>query len=140
MVVDRLAKLESSILANRQVVRSDEGRELSSLLERHQKGARRNFVTSDVRLTADDARSSGMRPADDPVLPDDPMTLSVMVGASLEERSEEFGAEFESQSNQDYPELELIVVEDDPPDSPPPPSMSPRREGVQQLFTRLRRG
>ena len=139
MVVDRLAKLESSILANRQVVRSDEGRELSSLLERHQKGTRRNFVTSDARLTADNARSSGMRPADDPVLPDDPMTLSVMVGASLDEQSDEIGTEFDSQGVRDYPELELIVVEDDPPDSPPP-SIAPRREGVQQLITRLRRG
>jgi hypothetical protein len=139
VVVDRLASLETNVLANRRLVRSEEGRELSSLLERHQGGVQSNFATSEGRISSRDTRLTGVRPADDPVLPDDPTTLSVMMGASADEPLDDLAIGMGFSGDESYPELDLIVVDDDPPD-PPPPSSGPRREGVQQVFTRLRRG
>ncbi len=138
-VVDRLAKLEANILANRPLVRSTEGRELSSLLERHHKGIERDFMASESRPISGRGQSAGLRPADDPVLPEDSATLSVLSDASLDAASHEDAAAAGGYDDEGYPDLELIVVEDDPSDLPPAPS-PPRREGVQQLFTRLHRG
>ena len=105
------------------------------------------------------------RPADDPVLPEESSTVSILIGAAIDEtfdgdrsiRSTNPRGHFDNiglaeqfqdsdrdpaiHNDEEDPGLDLIVVEDDPPDpnSPSPPS-GPRREGFQQLFTRLRGG
>jgi type II secretory pathway predicted ATPase ExeA len=139
-VDDRLAKLESNVFANRPLVRSAEGRELSAILDRHQKGAEPDSRSAESGAKTVPMRSSDLRPADDPVLPEDPATVSILIGASLDEPSMAIGAGEGVRVDEGRPELDLIVVEDDPPDPDGPPPSGPRREGFQQLFTRLRRG
>jgi hypothetical protein len=163
-VVDHLARLEASVLANRPLVRSAEGRDLSALLKRHE-----NNINSDPNdaggVEDDQPQVCNVRPADDPVLPEESATLSIVIGASIDETSDgdswdrpttsrsrhdstDLAEQFaETDHNpailddEEDPDRDLIVVEDDPPDSTSPsPSNPPRREGFQQLFTRLRRG
>jgi type II secretory pathway predicted ATPase ExeA len=164
-VVDRLARLEANVLANRPLVRSAEGRELSALLKRHETKVG-SSLSDDTRGAEDNPPEvNDVRPADDPVLPEESSTVSILIGAAIDEtfdgdrsiRSTNPRGHFDNiglaeqfqdsdrdpaiHNDEEDPGLDLIVVEDDPPDpnSPSPPS-GPRREGFQQLFTRLRGG
>ena len=147
VVVDRLARLENNLLANRPLVRSAEGRELSALLERHGAGNGRDLRDEDDEAS-DRAQATPMRPADDPVLPEEPSTVSILIGASIDEDSGQMvsdrsssprdrsddanieDAENISQTDEgpavwtddEDPDLDLIVVVDDPldPDTSPP--------------------
>ncbi|HKD38094.1 MAG TPA: AAA family ATPase [Pirellulales bacterium] len=121
VVVDRFADLESSAFADRPMVRSAEGRELGAML--------------------DDFRER-LRPADDPVLPEESSTISIGVGSpplEISASAEIAATTGEATASDDD---DLIVVEDDPPE-PPPRTPSPpkgRRQEYRQLFARLRRG
>jgi type II secretory pathway predicted ATPase ExeA len=191
VVVDRFAELESGLLANRPLVRSAEGRELSALLDffRDSSGGadiegeappawtvpdefeptEGDPLDSDDETIAAESGRSTLRPAEDPVLPEESSTISISIGSAPNDLSLSSSAAFaDSGSETEYDEFgprkpdddatdldaaasleapldedqDLIVVEDDPPD-PVPPNPSPpkvRRQEYRQLFARLRRG
>jgi type II secretory pathway predicted ATPase ExeA len=92
-------------------------------------------------LIAADARRSALRPADDPVLPEESSTITIGIdpGDIAVRETAEITVEDDGEASEDD---DLIVVEDDPPD-PSPPTPSPpkvRRREYRQLFARLRRG
>lgn len=92
-------------------------------------------------IIAADMRRSELRPAEDPVLPEESSTITIGIAAghvALNETAE-ITVEDDAEGSEDN---DLIVIDDDPPDPSPSPTPPPkaRRREYRQLFARLRRG
>jgi type II secretory pathway predicted ATPase ExeA len=135
LIVDRYSSLERSVFRELPRVTSAEGRELSAMLDNHQRAAIRSGQVA-AESTAKRERADAFGDANPPRGGEAALHDVVFLSDPSPVVGPELTIEVDDQGDAD-----VLVIEDDLPE-PRKPRSSPlvRRQEYRQLFTRLRRG